>query len=170
MALTLWTLQHRDAWEELERTGVLRADPDRVWEDFRGAYDWMADQMRARIGPPPKGVRYPIWAWYQWEGQRRPMDLRRSGYAPRGTPMVRIEFEIDAAQVLLSEFDRWNIVLGGGVPERFEGDPAPSREHIFAPDRWTPGWDAPPGEQSIQAVLWELRKEQIRRVRHFTAK
>lgn len=170
MALTLWTLQHRAAWEELERTGVLRAEPDRVWEDFRGAYDWMADQMRARIGPPPEGVRYPIWAWYQWEGQRRPMDLRLAGYAPRGTPMVRIEFEIDAAQVLLSEFDRWNIVLGGGVPERFEGDFAPSREHIFALDRWTPGWDALPEEQSIQAVLWELRKEHIRRVRHFTAK
>ena len=62
------------------------------------------------------------------------------------------------------------LALGGGVPERFEGDPAPSREHIFALDRWTPDWDAPPGEQSIQAVLWELRKEQIRRVRHFTAK
>lgn len=170
MEITLWTLQHRSAWEELQRTGVLRADPARVWADARAAYGWMADQMQKRIGPPPEGVRYPLWAWYQWEGRRRPMDLRLSGYAQRGTPMVRIEFGIDTDQVLLSEFDRWNIVLGGGVPERFPEDPAPSREWIFQLDRWTPDWDAPPEEQSIQACFWELRLDQVRQARHFLAK
>ena len=111
--ITLWTIQHADAWVVLERDGVLRADSRRGWTEFRFAYDWMAEQMGKRIGPPPDGVPVPLWAWYQWEGRRGPRDLRQSGYAPRGTPMVQIEFEIEESQELLSDFDRWNTVLGG---------------------------------------------------------
>lgn len=175
--IRLWTIQHADAWTALQHGGVLRGSPDRVWEDFRSAYDWMAVQLEQRIGPPPEGARYPLWAWYQWEGRRGRRDLRQSGYGLRGTPMVQIEFEIDAAQVLLSDFDRWNTVLGGGYLALDEADfeqrtsPVEATwERIFDLDRRTPGWDPPPEEQSVQAVFWELHLDQVRKVKHFTAK
>ena len=120
--IRLWTMQHADAWTALQHDGVLRGSPDRFWADFRSAYDWMAAQLEQRIGPPPEGGRYPLWAWYQWEGRRGRRDLRQSGYGLRGTPMVQIEFEIDAARVLLSDFDRWNTVLGGGYLALDEAD------------------------------------------------
>ena len=173
----MWTIQHADAWTQLQRTGLLRADPDRAWEGFRHAYDWMAAQMERRIGSAPEGVRTPLWAWYQWEGRRGPRDLRCSGYAARGTPMVQIEFEIPESQILLSEFDRWNVVLcGGNLRENgADLDRKPlcveqTWERVFDLENWTPEWDFPPEEQSIQAVFWELRLEQVRKVRHFTAK
>lgn len=147
MDVVLWTIQHADVWEELQQTGVLHADPERADGAFRRAYDWMALQMCRRIGPPPEGVCYPLWAWYQWEGQRRRRDLRCSGYGPRGTPMVQITFEIDRDRILLSEFDRWHTVLSGGYLATDEQDwgrsrgckPEPSWERIFDLDRWTPG-------------------------------
>jgi hypothetical protein len=43
-------------------------------EDWRFEYDWMVEQMRIRIGNPPPGVRYPVWAWHQWEGKRKKPD------------------------------------------------------------------------------------------------
>ena len=39
------------------------------------------------------------------------MDLRLSGYAKRGTPMVQITFEADTKDFLLSDFDDWHIIL-----------------------------------------------------------
>ena len=94
MKETLWTIQDEAAFEVFQKTGVLRADPNHLIFDgeFKDAYDWMASQMRQRIGPAPAGVQYPVWAWYQWEGKRKRMDLRQSGYAKRGTPMVQITF------------------------------------------------------------------------------
>lgn len=180
--MTLWTIQHEDAFAELKRTGVLRADGAHLMfgGEYRRAYDWMAMQLRRRIGPPPEGARYPLWAWYQWEGARKRRDLRCSGYAPRGTPMVQLTFEIGEAEVLLSDFDAWHLVLAGDYLadseldwENFRGgeaETAASWERIFDLDRHTPGWDTPPQERSIQAVFWELRWSQIRKTEHFIAK
>lgn len=175
MKVRLWTIQHAESWAALQSDGVLRADPERVWEDFRFAYDWMAAQMEQRIGAPPEGVRCPLWAWYRWEGRRGPRDLRQSGYAPRGTPMVQIEFEIEESRVLLSEFDRWHTVLAGGylAADGTDQRTCPleaSWERIFDLDHWTPDWDTPPAEQSVQATFWELQLPQVRKVRHFIAK
>ena len=40
----------------------------------------MVDQMKIRLGPPPESWYFPIWAWYQWEGEkRRKPDLRAGG-------------------------------------------------------------------------------------------
>ncbi len=88
MKQKLWTIQHRDAYEQLKTDGVLRANEAFMFgaEQFRFAYDWIAKQMYEKIGVPPEGVHYPVWAWYQWEGKRKRCDLRYSGYAMRGTP------------------------------------------------------------------------------------
>lgn len=111
--ITLWTLQHVEAYKTLEKNGVLYANEQHLFceDDMRYAYDWLTEQMKKRVGTPPDGVSYPIWAWYKWEGKRKRCDLRCGGYAKRGTPMVQMEIQIDSDRLLLSDFDRWVNVL-----------------------------------------------------------
>lgn len=75
--MLLWSIQHKRAYEKMEQTGILRADKNFIATDwFEDSYLWMAEQMKKRIGEPPKGVIFPVWAWYQWEGMRKRPDMR----------------------------------------------------------------------------------------------
>ena len=187
MKQTLWTIQTEEAYQKFERSSILRANEDHLFcgDELRFAYDWLAQEMVKKIGAPPDRVRYPIWAWYQWEGQRKRMDLRRSGYAKRGTPLVQITFEADVGSYLLSDFDSWHIVLANQYVADNEADwdlfnnrePAPehhevelSWERIFDLSRYTPDWDCKPEEKSVQATLWQIEMSQVRKVEHFIAK
>lgn len=111
--MKLWTMQDLGAYEELKLTGLLRASEKYVWKDFIFQYDWMAEQMKERIGEPPsKDIKYPIWAWYQWNGiNKKKPDLRCSGFSKRGTKLVFLELEVKPNKVLLSDFDGFNGVL-----------------------------------------------------------
>lgn len=60
---------------------------------------------------PPKKVRYPVWAWYQWEGKRKRRDVREKGYAERGEKIVQLTIEVDDKDVLLSDFDLFHYPL-----------------------------------------------------------
>ncbi len=187
MKLSLWTIQHINAYESLMKNGVLRANENYLFcqDDLRYAYDWMAKELRERIGVPPDGIRYPVWAWYQWEGKRKRRDLRQSCYAPRGTPMVQIEFEVDQDFVLLSDFDDWHMVLNNSyiadseqefdefysfsscdMQERIEK----SWVKIFDIEKCVPNWSTPLDQKSIQATLWEVNISQVKKVEHFIAK
>ena len=187
MKQLLWTIQTEDAFHEFERTGILRANEDYLFcEDYyRFAYDWMSEQMVRRIGIPPENVRYPVWAWYQWEGKRKRRDLRQSSYAEPGTPMVQITFEADPASFLLSDFDAWHIVLANqfladneaewdkfyeNTPKPSQADVEPSWERIFDLLHHTPDWDCELERKSIQATLWEIHISQVKKVEHFLAK
>lgn len=187
MKQLLWTIQTEEAYREFERTGVLRANEEHLFcgDDLRFAYDWLSNQMVQRIGTPPENVRYPVWAWYQWEGKRKRRDLRCSGYAERGTPMVQITFEADLASFLLSDFDSWHNVLAKQYVVENEADwdsfynmnsnptqadVEPSWECIFDIKRYSPGWDCEPERKSIQATLWQIEMSQVKKVEHFLAK
>lgn len=183
----LWTIQHEDAYREFEKSGVLRADDRHLFcgEDLRFAYDWISLQMKTRIGDPPQGVHYPIWAWYQWEGKRKRRDQRLSGYAKRGTPLVQITFEAEPSTFLLSDFDMWHIVLANqyvarseeewdlfynSYPKAKQEDVEPSWVRIFDLSSYTPNWDREPEQKSIQAALWQIKRDQVLKVEHFLAK
>ena len=187
MGVLLWTIQHEEAYREFERTGILVANEKFLFcgDELRFAYNWLSDQMRNRIGQPPEGVRYPVWAWYQWEGKRKRMDHRLSGYAKRGTPLVQITFEVDEDSFLLSDFDEWNNVLSNQYVANDEADLAcfyeqnshpkqrdvePSWERIFNISHFMPGWDCEPEKKSIQATLWKINMAQVKKVEHFIAK
>ena len=73
--------------------------------------------MIKRIGPPPEGVVYPVWAWYKQNGKRKKPDLRseRWGYGPGDEDYTCIEFEIPEDHVLLSDFDSWHTILNNGL-------------------------------------------------------
>ena len=154
-------------------------------DELRFAYDWMSKQLTNRVGNAPDGVRYPVWAWYQWEGKRKRRDLRFSGYARRGTPMVQIEFEIDSNSILLSDFDDWHLVLNNSyiADSEEEFDEFYAAQHtnekelieeswhkIFHIGKAIPNWTTPLNRKSIQATLWEIRPEYIKKIEHFVAK
>lgn len=115
--MKLWTIQHEKAFETLEHDGILTTNENHLCcdGDFRFAYDWLTDKMRCMVGEPPKNIKYPIWAWYMWEGKRKRRDLRYGGYAKRGTPLVQLEIEVPDNEVVLSDFDDWHIVIMRGL-------------------------------------------------------
>lgn len=187
MKQLLWTIQHEAAWEAFEEAGVLVANEDYLFcqDDFRFAYDWISQQMIQKIGVPPDGIHYPVWAWYQWEGKRKRRDLRRSGYAKRGTPLVQITFEAEENEFLLSDFDDWHCVLNDSYlatseselddfydqfPQPTRNEIEPSWQRIFDLTRYEPNWDCLPDQKSIQATLWQIKMEQVKKVEHFIAK
>lgn len=183
MKETLWTIQDETAFNAFIKTGVLRADPNYLIFDgnFQSAYDWMTSQMNLRIGPAPDGVKYPIWAWYQWEGKRKRRDLRLSGYAKRGTPMVQITFEAEENTFLLSDFDDWHFVLCDNyIPDdENDWDSFYDNDFINKKDAIIKSWDkifdlnrcnSYKDNPSLQATLWEIHLSQVKKVDHFIAK
>lgn len=187
MRETLWTIQNEAAYELFQKTGVLRADPNHLMlnSEYRYAYEWMASQMRQRIGTAPDGVHYPVWAWYQRNSKRKRMDLRQSAYAKRGTPMVQITFEADSKDFLLSDFDAWHVVLNNHYLADNEQDwddfytndgdhrtdeIIASWNKVFDLTRSTPDWDPALEKRTLQATLWEIRSSQVKNVEHFIAK
>jgi Domain of unknown function (DUF3841) len=197
--MRLWTIQTPDAVTQLERTGVLRCSPQYVDEHCRAPYGWMCEQMRGRIpdGPPEA---WPVWAWYQWEGQARAMpDLRATGHLPKGSSGVRLELEVDPGKVLLSDFELWHYVLNywylptsvseGARFEReleskdlsfFKSSPLPDSEsHGRIVASWGKIFDLdwsqhdiadPMDRKSIQACMWRIDAGMVRKKREFKAR
>ena len=63
--MRLWTIQTIEFYDALRKNGVVHCDRESwLCREYREMYDWMADEMRKRIGNPPNPVvRYPLWAW-----------------------------------------------------------------------------------------------------------
>lgn len=126
-------------------------------------------------------------------------DLRASGHLPSGTAGVRLELEVDPDEVLLSDFDLWHYVLNywylptsASDGNRFQRElaavglsfyrsrPLPdakyhdeivsSWDRIFALDWSQRGLASPRKRKAIQACMWEIRPEMVRRRREFTAR
>jgi hypothetical protein len=93
--MILWTIQTEEAWSELQVGGMLHVTRENITEsNWIYPYEWIIDQMKMRLGPPPEPGCFPIWAWYQWENEsRRKPDIRAAGHLSKGQKGVRIEFE-----------------------------------------------------------------------------
>jgi hypothetical protein len=185
--LHLWTIQRFEAWEVLRYSGVLRADGRRIWRHFRPAYRWLIGQMHKRMGSPVN--TYPVWAW-----QHPKPDLRQGGHLSPGAHGVRIEFVAPAERVLLFDFDAWHAALNGSYLSLTEAEDAMWEEklHGRCADRnrlpsdlraemeasWErvfdlralhdSGWTG--SAQYVQAVLKEIRLDEVREVRPFVAR
>lgn len=195
--MQLWTIQTAGALEALERDGRLLTE--RLWgdADFLPAYDWLCGEMERRIGPPPRKGLLPIWAWRQYESatKRRP-DLRRSCHLPRGEQGCRIEFLVDEAAVVQSDFQLWHYVLNYGylpesaadadqfdarcggrgyswnhrAPARLAAEMQTSWQRIFDLPWHAPTITLPLAKKQIQATLWELNADCITNVTRFIAR
>lgn len=184
----LWTMQTRDVWESLQRTGVYRTDTALCWmaEELPHAYSWLAREMTKRVGPPPQGVDYPVWAWYMQNGRHKKPDLRseRWGYGPGDEDYCCIELEIAPQRVLLSDFDVWHGVLNNGLIsdteeedvalEAFHASLSDEEKTAYKEKNWEHVFDISPLSNNwttrgewVQATFWELRREDVRAVRFF---
>ncbi len=117
--ITLWHITTLENWKEHLKKGIIRTHRDMVLIEFNHpdsdkpyleAYDWMRHQMYKRLAKKPyHNTAYPVWAWYQYGGeQKRKPDLRESTHLDSKTKGVRIEFQVDEKDVLLSDFDLWH--------------------------------------------------------------
>ena len=197
--LLLWSIQTRNVYDILMKDGVYHTDPQKSLADdsdfpnemslFHVAYDWISEQMRVRIGVPPSpDITYPVWAFYQWEGKRKRLDMRTHRvWGLKGTPIVLLTLDIPKNMVLLSDFDAWHCVLNdwflpmnekeelllqeqadsySNVDER-ENVKKKSWENVFLWDKETEYWSSP---KTTQATFWELKKEWVKKAEFYLSK
>lgn len=111
--MRLWTIQGIEIFEQLQREGVAYCTKP-AWNDeekFMKAYRWMANQMKQRLGEPPiKDIKYPMWAWYQYNSAKSKKPPR-SCLDIHERISVYMEIEIPDNEVLLSDFCNWHNVL-----------------------------------------------------------
>ncbi|MDR1339059.1 MAG: DUF3841 domain-containing protein [Prevotellaceae bacterium] len=192
--MLLWSLQPELLFEKLQKEQIIRCNPaqsELVTEfGFGPSYDWLAEQMALRVGPPPEGVKYPIWAWHTLDWRHKKPDLRRAECRNYTGNQVCIELEIPDKDVLLSNEDMWYIVLNNGYYgdysdyyddsdyEREEKwfDNLPPDEQIRVKRKsWERIFDVTPPRENewdshgkyVQATFWELRMDQVIEARHF---
>ena len=198
--MKLWSIQSAQVWEVLQEHGVFRSMVvgmlDASWVE---PYRWMGAQLSRRVGIAPRGCQWPIWAWQQWAGHAKPQpDLRASAHLPKGTIGVRLEIDVDPATVLLSDFELWHYVLNywylptsaedgdafeqelaqnglvfSGVqplPEPYHSKITASWERIFDLDWVVNDIAQPRPDKAVQAVLWELNMQHVKKVQTFRAR
>lgn len=167
-----WTIQSAGKWEEIQKKGVLTANPDFIWPEDLKAYNWLREKMNEKI---PNGCEeYPIWLWVD-----RP-DLRKKGHLEAGEKGVLLKIEIEDQRVLLSDFQAWHFVLnnwyfdidGSEMDESHLTQSAieKSWELIFDFDYLIqhPNW----GENvcTVQGVTHSIKLNEITCVKEFTAR
>jgi len=184
----LWTVRAAD--ELRSARWPLRADPQFVDPYMLPAYRWMAAALARKAGPPPRGVKLPLWAWV-----KRP-DLRTAAQLPRGRKGVVLELELQRSQILISDFERFHAVLNRHYLELNQADDDRFERAVVRAgrDEWpfTPAlkkrveqswrrvffrrrgagedyWG--PAEEAVQqAVFWELPRDAVVSRREFVAR
>lgn len=143
--------------------------------------------MKARVGPPPKGVIYPIWAWHTIDWRHQKPDLRRMEFRACKGDQVCLELDMPDNMVLLSNEDSWHIVLNNAYYGDCSNEQEMKKEYAWfdsiSPKEQTAvktkSWEkifnvSPPYESAwecrgkyVQATFWELRLEQVVAMRYF---
>jgi hypothetical protein len=188
--MRLWTIQPIEIWELLQQKGVYYGTLEHVDEDYLRPYNWIKKQLTLKTGIEKE--TYPVWAWFE-----KP-DLRKTGWTTKGEKSVCIELEIDDKNMLLSDFELWHYVLcywylSSTMEEGdkfeveleskglsyYEQKPLPEPYNSIIEDSWLKIFDLDWCEEDIsskrenkciQAVFWELRLEQVKKVKEFIAR
>lgn len=199
--MKLWTIQPISWYEKLQKDGYVFGDKElaEIDESMQYPYDWISNQMEQKISKKPIENATPIWAWYQFLGNKKKKpDLRSSSLLPKGTKGVRIEFIKNTNDVLLSDFDLWLHPLNywsihDNEKEDKNFDKLLKLENVRFTDKekytpklkkvveesWLKCFDLnydlkytakPKENKSIQATFWKLSIEEIVKVDFFTAR
>ena len=184
VAMRLITIQDKPAYDNLCSTGTLRCNPELAeWlqvAEFRISYDWLVKQMERRIGTPPQGVIYPLWAWHTIDGKPAKTDLRRTVLNNYHGEQYALTIEIPDEQVLLSDEGNWHHVLNNcflnGADNKADYEKTETWFDALQPNEkqkvktmsWERIFDVEPFENDwhirghfVQATFWELRMDQI---------
>jgi len=189
--MKIWTLQPEQVYESLLLHNVIHCDPAKSEfleeKNFELSYKWMAEQMKKRIGNPPKGVEYPIWAWHTWNSKHQKPDLRRMEFRGFNENMVCLELEIPDHKVLLSDEVMWHLIIYDSYIENhkekdmdFENlwfDRLPKEQQkVVKEQSWVSIFDMSLLQDKInndleniyiQATFWELQLENVVNIRRF---
>jgi hypothetical protein len=185
--MRLWTVQDKAAYEGLRENGVLRCNAKLAdWlreEEFKRSYDWLALEMKKRIGAPPANVEYPIWAWYLLDGKNTKPDLRRVEFRNYTGKHYVVEAEVAESDVLLSDEEMWHFVLNNWyfnnsddedatdeADKRFDVLPSEEQDRVKR-ESWQKIFEKSLNPwRYVQATFWELRTEQVVSARKFFGK
>ena len=137
--------------------------------------------MAERIGEPPKGVGYPVWAWHTWEFERKAPDPDSAAFLRRTEEKVLFTLEIPDNRVVLTDFDAWQGVMmhtfvsaaeteeefaalddliSGLSEDEFEAEIVASWENVFLTDPVENAYIT--RGKFVQATFWEIRKEYVK--------
>ncbi|MDW3680603.1 DUF3841 domain-containing protein [Cupriavidus sp. CV2] len=112
--MRLYTIQPAIVYHALLRGQSFRSEPFVHPEadlDFQSAYDWLVGEMEQRCGRRPRGVTYPVWAWYLWDGKKKARpDLRYRRVRDNAIDgdAVLLTLDIGDERVVLSDYDAWH--------------------------------------------------------------
>ena len=185
MKVTLYTYQSKEAVEILKKNGVLRLkEEDKKFTHaghvdgvgtnyFETPYKFMIHKMKEVLPSPHEPCFYPIWAWYKLGGRYKPS--KHWDKIHHGN--IRLKIEIDSSRFLLSDFDMFCYIIGGGLYFKItEEDVNKYENHIFDPDEFFyPNWEYifdinnkenndynfSYRRRTIQATFWELYLEDV---------
>jgi len=183
--MTVWTIQPASALEDIERNGVFRCDESKSFnlskpDSLKPAYKWLMGRMEERIGPPPEGVAYPVWAWHTWDFLRQPPEPDSAAFLRTEGEKVLLELDIPENALVLTDYEAWQgVMMDSFVPgtadpetleimarrlETLEGEELrreiiSSWDNVFITDpvntqEYTRG-------RYVQATFWELRREYV---------
>ena len=191
--MRVWSMQPLEVYNEIMKKGYYVCNPKkseliREESNFRIAYNWLIKEMVKRIGYPPKGVQYPVWAWAVYNGRNHKPDLRTGQLKP-GQEGVCIELEIPENQLVLSDFDAWHSVLNDSFSDTSKNEMEWEKQHdwfdslpyeerqIVKEKSWQNIFNIEPYESDwvcigkyVQATFWVLRKEDIKKVQFFKSR
>jgi len=178
--MILYTIQPEFKWQELQDTGILKAHDDIICfsnNNFIDSYIWIESKMHELLPKSDIICKHPVWAWYRYNNKSKPT---LKGQITKGEIGYLIKFEIDDSKVLLSSFDKWNLVLNHSIEdlknnktifaldEFNEDDIAIMLEEGFEieDDNIVFDWNniilnKTSFENTIQATLWHIKKEQV---------
>lgn len=189
--MRLWTIQGIKIYEQLQREGIAFCTKP-FWgdiEEMMRAYHWMSEQMKQRIGEPPlKEIKYPMWAWYQYDSAKSNKPPKSTRDIPDGISAY-MELLVPDKDVLLSDFSNWHAALNGwaltdwkdiekktdvldkDAGRKLKFDEYPEEIQMAIEKSWEAIFDlyrrdADVGRQyvrnrSIQATFWALKPEYI---------
>ena len=190
MRIVLYTYQTREAYQKLQKDGVLYLrkedrpftkvgkDDNKYLNHFERPYDFIIHSMKNKLPlPNNKDAYYPIWGWYKYEGRYKPskfLDDIHKG-------LVRLKIEIASSRVLLSDFDYFSYLISGGnlyinlskddekkyEDKIFEEDEFyyPNYEYMFLIHRKKDDdYGFSYHKETIQGTFWELYLEDVKEV------
>lgn len=186
--MILWTVQPATAVEDINKYGSFRCVAEKSYNlsksnSLKPQYSWLIEKMKKRIGDPPSGVTYPIWAWHTWEYERRQPDTDSAAFVERDYDTVCFVLDVPDNEVVLTDFDAWQIVMNGwylsyeqneekldALLERLESLSddeqlemiKASWENVFLIDELR-SENFSRGEY-IQATFWEIKKEYVKEI------
>ena len=176
--MRLWTFQPIEVHDILTSKGIFTCDPSKStmieFDGFVKAYEWLTNQMTKRIGSPPAGVSFPIWAWHTTYWKQQKPDLRRSEFRNYSKSMVCLEIEKTDTGVLLSDEENWHLVLNDSYIADSEEDFDTFYAHPSKAKKessWEKIFDISPYEDKwfrkgmfVQATFWELNLSEVVKV------